>query len=47
MSNPIPMNNDKHTLGKAVLSGRLNAIIRRQAPRPRRLQDPSQDNEGR
>lgn len=29
MSNPIPMNNDKHTLGKAVLSGRLNAIIRR------------------
>ena len=29
MSNPVPMNNDKQTLGKAVLSGRLNTIIRR------------------
>jgi len=29
MSNPIPMNNDKHTLGKAVLNNRLGDIIRR------------------
>lgn len=29
MSNAIPMNNNKHTLGKAVLSGRLGEIIRR------------------
>lgn len=29
MPKHIPMNNDQHTLGKAVLSGRLNDIIRR------------------
>jgi len=29
MTKPIPMNNDQQTLGKAVLSNRLNAIIRR------------------